>query len=128
LSVIYLPERSGSFLSLESKAKSQSQVILKMSNVMLALPGPVVSKIRSSLNITSTASALRELVQNSLDAEASRIDCLIDPPAGYLKVSDDGKGISYEGLKMIGIRYSMRFPLLRYIQDTKMPTRNRLFA
>ena len=72
---------------------------------MESLAEPIVARLRSTLSITSTSSALKELLQNSLDAGASRIDCVVDPQSGYLQVSDDGRGMTKESLSMIGTRY-----------------------
>ena len=79
---------------------------------METLPESVAARLRSSVNITSISSALKELLQNSLDAGSNRIDCLVDLQSGYLQVSDDGRGMSYESLSMIGTRYGKTLHLL----------------
>jgi DNA mismatch repair protein MLH3 len=80
------------------------------------LPESVAARLRSSVNITSISSALKELLLNSLDAGASYIDCVVDPQSGYLQVSDDGKGIPHESLSMIGTRYG-KSPRLWYVEE-----------
>ncbi|KAG7527432.1 hypothetical protein FFLO_06943 [Filobasidium floriforme] len=70
------------------------------------LPDPLVAQLRSNLNITSLACALRELVQNALDAGATRIDCWVDPATWSVKVSDNGTGISRHDLERVGVRYA----------------------
>jgi DNA mismatch repair ATPase MutL len=69
------------------------------------LPDPLVAQLRSNLNIISLACALRELVQNALDASATRIDCWVDPATWSVKVSDNGTGISRHDLERVGVRY-----------------------
>jgi DNA mismatch repair protein MLH3 len=69
------------------------------------LPDPLVAQLRSNLNITSLACAFRELVQNALDAGATRIDCWVDPATWSVKVSDNGTGISRHDLQRVGVRY-----------------------
>ncbi|GFZ45397.1 hypothetical protein JCM24511_03123 [Saitozyma sp. JCM 24511] len=71
------------------------------------LSRPTSARLRSSLVIPTFPQVLSELVQNSLDAGAERIDCWLDVTPGNqsLRVEDDGRGISREGLRTIGERY-----------------------
>lgn len=71
------------------------------------LSRPTSARLRSSLVIPTFPQVLCELVQNSLDAGADRIDCWLDVTPGNqsLRVEDDGCGISREGLRTIGERY-----------------------
>jgi DNA mismatch repair protein MLH3 len=71
------------------------------------LARPTSARLRSSLVIPTFPQVLSELIQNSLDAGAERIDCFLDLTPGNqsLRVEDDGFGISREGLRAIGERY-----------------------
>ncbi|WVQ80577.1 hypothetical protein IAT38_002682 [Cryptococcus sp. DSM 104549] len=71
------------------------------------LPRPTSTTLRSSLILPSLPQILSELLQNSLDAGATRIDCWVDLTKGgeSLRVVDDGAGIGVEGLKKVGKRF-----------------------
>jgi DNA mismatch repair protein MLH3 len=58
-----------------------------------ALPPDVVAQIKSSTTITSLNGVIFELVQNCLDAEATKIDINVDYARGGCIVEDDGLGI-----------------------------------
>lgn len=57
------------------------------------LPPEVVAQIRSSTTITSLSGVAVELVKNSLDAGASKIDISLDFRRGACTVTDNGVGI-----------------------------------
>ena len=57
------------------------------------LPGDVVAQIKSSIIITSLNGVVSGLLQNSLDARASRINVSVDYSRGNCSVDDDGLGI-----------------------------------
>lgn len=57
------------------------------------LPPDVIAQIKSSISITSLNGVICELVKNSLDAEASKIDISVDYSRGSCSVEDDGLGI-----------------------------------
>lgn len=63
------------------------------STAILPLPAEVVAQIKSSATITSLTSALLGLVQNSLDAHATKINIDVDFRRGGCVVEDDGLGI-----------------------------------
>ena len=77
------------------------------SPVIIPLSKPVSDRLRSSVIIPTLPQALSELVQNSLDAGSSRIECWIDlsPVSESIRVQDDGHGIDEEGMKRVGERY-----------------------
>jgi DNA mismatch repair protein MLH3 len=58
------------------------------------LPGEVVAQIRSSAVITSLNGAACGLLQNSLDASASKINISVDYGRGNCSVEDNGIGIA----------------------------------
>lgn len=57
------------------------------------LPPDVVAQIKSSTAITSLATVILGLVQNSLDSGATRIEVSVDVRRGGCTVEDDGFGI-----------------------------------
>lgn len=57
------------------------------------LPADVISQIRSSITITSLNGVVFELVKNSLDAEATKVDISVDYARGGCVIEDDGLGI-----------------------------------
>lgn len=57
------------------------------------LPPDVIAQIKSSIAITSLNGVVCELLKNSLDAGATKIDINIDYPRGGCVVEDDGLGI-----------------------------------
>jgi DNA mismatch repair protein MLH3 len=71
---------------------------------ILALERPARSRLRSAVIIPTFTQILNELVQNALDAGASRIECWISLEKGSetIKVEDDGHGIDTYGLDHIG--------------------------
>ncbi|KAG9190459.1 hypothetical protein G6011_08547 [Alternaria panax] len=61
---------------------------------ILPLPEHVVAQIKSSTAIVSLTGVVLELLKNSLDAHATRIEAAIDFARGGCSVEDDGLGIS----------------------------------
>ncbi|KAF3037593.1 DNA mismatch repair protein [Didymella keratinophila] len=57
------------------------------------LPDEVVAQIKSSTAIVSLSGVVVELLKNSLDAKAARIDVTVDFARGGCTVEDDGLGI-----------------------------------
>jgi len=65
------------------------------------LPEEVVSKIAAGEVIERPASVLKELIENSLDAGASRIEIEIKKAGrGLIRVHDDGRGMDREDLRL----------------------------
>ena len=63
------------------------------------LPAQLVNQIAAGEVIERPASALKELIENSLDADASRIDIdLAEGSLSGLTVSDDGLGMAHDEL------------------------------
>lgn len=58
------------------------------------LPGDVVAQIKSSATITSLNGAVCGLLENSLDAGASKINVSVDYSRGNCSVEDNGSGIA----------------------------------
>ncbi|KAK4213617.1 hypothetical protein QBC37DRAFT_170676 [Rhypophila decipiens] len=78
------------------------------------LPGDVVAQIKSSIIITSLNGVVSGLLQNSLDARASRINVSVDYARGNCSVEDDGLGIlpaSFHESGGLGqLYYTSRYP------------------
>ncbi|KAI8959991.1 hypothetical protein F5Y11DRAFT_331268 [Daldinia sp. FL1419] len=78
------------------------------------LPEHVIAQIKSSTTITSLNSVVCGLVQNSLDAEATKITVSIDYVRGNCTIEDNGLGIPPEEFKPTGglgkLHYTSKFP------------------
>jgi len=57
------------------------------------LPADTIAQIKSSTTITSLTGAVLDLVRNSLDADARKVDITVDFLRGACTVEDDGLGI-----------------------------------
>jgi DNA mismatch repair ATPase MutL len=68
------------------------------------LARPVHSRLRSAVIIPTFSQILNELVQNSLDAGATRIECWINLERGNetVRVEDNGHGFDRDSLNFIG--------------------------
>jgi DNA mismatch repair protein MLH3 len=76
------------------------------------------AKIRSTQILTSLPQLVSELLQNSLDAEARRVEVGIDCEEWCCWVRDDGKGMSKDDLTVLGRgleggRYGVCAPMYR---------------
>jgi DNA mismatch repair protein MLH3 len=58
-----------------------------------ALPKDVVDRINSSATITSLNGVICDLIKNSLDAGATKINISVNYGRGNCSVEDDGEGI-----------------------------------
>ncbi|NJK34568.1 MAG: DNA mismatch repair endonuclease MutL [Oscillatoriales cyanobacterium SM2_2_1] len=65
------------------------------------LPRVVVDRIAAGEVIDSLAAAVRELAENAIDAQATRIVITLDPDTLSLEVSDNGVGIAANDLPAI---------------------------
>jgi len=71
------------------------------------LPHDVVEKIAAGEVIERPASVLKELIENSIDADATKIDVVIeDSGFSLLQVADNGSGMSLENLKKCLLAHS----------------------
>lgn len=61
---------------------------------MNRLPSATQSKLRSTQILVSLPQVVSELIQNSLDAEATHVDVGVDCEAWSCWVRDDGAGMS----------------------------------
>lgn len=74
-------------------------------NSIHKLPESVLNFLQSQVTISSFEAAIRELLQNSLDAEASQVRIKLDIRSLSICVEDNGRGMRYEELKKVGARY-----------------------
>jgi DNA mismatch repair protein MLH3 len=72
---------------------SQTCTAQKPSSCILPLPDDVVAQIKSSTAIVSLTDVVLELVKNSLDARATKVEASVDFARGACTVEDNGLGI-----------------------------------
>ena len=70
------------------------------------LPEPLASQMAAGQVVDSLAAAVRELVENALDAQATRITVQLWPQAGRLQVADNGLGLSLSDLQRAATPHS----------------------
>jgi DNA mismatch repair protein MutL len=74
-----------------------SEGALEYGGMVSVLPPEVAHRIAAGEIIERPASAVKELIENSLDARASRVEVEIeDGGMAMIRVSDDGSGMSPE--------------------------------
>ncbi|KAF9612376.1 hypothetical protein IFM89_039277, partial [Coptis chinensis] len=70
------------------------------------LPKALYSSLRSNVVLFDLTRVVEELVYNSIDAASTKVNVAISVAAGYVKVEDDGCGITRDGLVLLGERYA----------------------
>ena len=84
------------------------------------LPESVLSHLQSQITISSFEAAIRELLQNSLDANANEVIIKLDFRSLSVCIEDDGKGMSPGELEKVGKRYfTSKIDLLESLKDIK---------
>ncbi|MEL6441992.1 MAG: DNA mismatch repair endonuclease MutL [Cyanobacteria bacterium J06621_8] len=77
-----------------------------MASEIRTLPNKVIDLIAAGEVIDSLAAVIRELVENALDAGASRITVAVDPERWQVKVADNGRGMALEDLRVCAMPHS----------------------
>jgi DNA mismatch repair protein MutL len=77
-----------------------------MESEIQALPADVIDLIAAGEVIDSVAAVIRELVENSLDAGASRITIALEPELWQIQVTDNGRGMLLEDLRACALPHS----------------------
>ncbi len=77
-----------------------------MASTIQVLPSEVVHLIKAGEVIDSFASVVRELIENSLDAGATRIVVCLYPEKWQVRVSDNGCGMSLNDLQQAATAHS----------------------
>ncbi|KAK4347571.1 hypothetical protein RND71_033910 [Anisodus tanguticus] len=70
------------------------------------LPEAIWGSIRSGVILYDFTRVVEELVFNSLDAGATKVSVAIGVGTCYVKVDDNGSGVSRDGLVLMGERYA----------------------
>ena len=71
-----------------------------MASEIQTLPDNIIDLIAAGEVIDSIAAVIRELVENSLDAGATRITIALNPESWLVQVSDNGKGMALGDLRV----------------------------
>lgn len=69
------------------------------------LTGSILSHLQAQVTINSFEAAIRELVQNSLDANADEINIKLDLRSLSICIEDNGRGMTPNELENVGKRY-----------------------
>ena len=71
---------------------------------LLRLDANTAMFVRAAAGVVSLQHAVRELVENALDANATVIEVTVNAPRFSLSVWDNGTGISRANLDLVGVR------------------------
>lgn len=77
-----------------------------MPSLIRTLPAETIALIAAGEVIDSLAAVVRELVENALDAGATRITVSLLPELWWIQVADNGKGMSLEDLNVCASPHS----------------------
>ncbi|KAL0462407.1 UNVERIFIED_CONTAM: DNA mismatch repair protein MLH3 [Sesamum latifolium] len=94
-------------------ATTVSWSYIQMRNIK-RLPEAIHSSVRSGVVIADLTRIVEELVFNSLDAGATKVSIAVGVGSSYVKVVDNGSGITRDGLVLLGERHGLD---LKEIQD-----------
>ena len=78
-----------------------------MSDIIQLLPDHVANQIAAGEVVQSPASIVKELLENAIDADATKIELIIrDAGKNLIQVVDDGKGMSETDARMAFERHA----------------------
>ncbi|KAK7252629.1 hypothetical protein RIF29_36714 [Crotalaria pallida] len=77
-----------------------------MGSIIRPLPERVRSSVRSGIFLFDSTRVVEELLFNSLDAKPTKVSVFVSIGSCYVKVVDDGDGITRDGLQLVGERYA----------------------
>ena len=66
----------------------------------------LIKKIAAGEVIERPASVVKELIENSIDANASKIEIVVQRSGKYIKVSDNGEGIHSKNIPLLFSRHA----------------------
>lgn len=69
----------------------------------------VTEKLQSGVTISGMAQCTEELILNSLDAGSTAIEIKVAPTSWSIAVADNGYGISFDDMKIVGNRSEFYF-------------------
>ena len=78
----------------------------KLAQQIKQLPVSLAAKLRAPLVINSLAQAVEELAANSVDAQATVVDILVDLSSLSLTVKDDGHGVDQASFHSLAVRHA----------------------
>ena len=86
-----------------------------MSDIIKILPSDVSNKIAAGEVVQRPSSVLKELVENSIDANSTKIQIIIkDAGKNLIQVIDNGKGMSKNDMHLSFLKHPMFFCHLLY--------------
>ena len=78
-----------------------------MSDIIKILPSDVSNKIAAGEVVQRPSSVLKELIENSIDANSTKIQIIIkDAGKNLIQVIDNGKGMSKNDMHLSFIKYA----------------------
>lgn len=72
----------------------------------MPLPPAAIARIAAGETIDSPAAAVRELIDNALDAGATRLDLSLDLDRGFLRLADNGAGMDRPNLERAALAHA----------------------
>ncbi|KAE9596818.1 putative DNA mismatch repair protein Mlh3 [Lupinus albus] len=86
-----------------------------MASIIKPLPKSLRSSVRSGIFFFDSTRVVEELVFNSLDARATKVFVFVNIGTCYVKVVDNGGGITRDGLELAGERYGTLHCTFHYL-------------